>query len=170
MSLAEFLLPIVIVYLLTLIYWRHLWQATSLLIILLLPIFAFFTVKNVSIFSREKDNNVSINENVKSWSRREVLKDFKFYSMLPAILASSFIITGIVINQSFIIESKGWGKFTIAQSFMIYSVLTVATLFFSGFMVDKFTSRKLFPLLNLPLLLSMIIILYHCQSKLVRKV
>ena len=78
--------------------------------------------------------------------------------MLPAVLASSFIITGIVINQSFIIDSKNWGKFAIAQSFMIYSILTVITLFFSGFMVDKFTSRKIFPLLNLPLLLSMIIL------------
>ena len=158
MSLAEFLLPMAVVYLLTLIYWRYLWQGTSLLIILLLPLFAYFTVKNVNIFSREKDNNVSVNNNIKSWTRKEILKDFKFYSMLPAVLASSFIITGIVINQSFIIDSKNWGKFAIAQSFMIYSILTVITLFFSGFMVDKFTSRKIFPLLNLPLLLSMIIL------------
>ena len=48
------------------------------------------------------------------------------------MLASSFIITGIVINQTFIIESKDWEKFAMAQSFMIYSALTVITLFFSG--------------------------------------
>jgi len=74
------------------------------------------------------------------------------------MLASSFIITGIVINQTFIIESKDWGKYAIAKSFMIYSILTVATLFFSGFLVDKFTSRKIFPLLNVPLLLSLIVL------------
>jgi MFS family permease len=74
------------------------------------------------------------------------------------MLASSFIITGIVINQTFIIESKDWGKFAMAQSFMIYSILTVATLFFSGFLVDKFTSRKVFPLLNVPLLFSLIVL------------
>jgi MFS family permease len=34
----------------------------------------------------------------------------------------------------------------------------VATLFFSGFLVDKFTSRKIFPLLNVPLLLSLIVL------------
>ena len=51
-----------------------------------------------------------------------MLKDLKFYSILPAMLASSFIITGIVINQTFIIESKDWGKFAIAKSFMIYSI------------------------------------------------
>jgi MFS family permease len=161
MSFGEFLLPIIIVYLLTFIYWRNLWQGFSLLIILLLPIFTYLTVKEISIFSREKkngDNDNKVIDSIKSWTRSEVLKDFKFYTILPAMLASSFIITGIVINQTFIIESKDWGKFAMAQSFMIYSIFTVATLFFSGFLVDKFTSRKVFPLLNVPLLLSLIVL------------
>ena len=158
----NFYLPIVImVYLLTFIYWRNLWQGFSIIIILLLPIFAYLTIKEISIFSREKKNGNDSNKNIdliKSWTRSEVLKDFKFYSILPAMLASSFIITGIVINQTFIIESKDWGKFAMAKSFMIYSILTVATLFFSGFLVDKFTSRKVFPFLNVPLLLSLIVL------------
>ena len=161
MSFGEFLLPIIIVYLLTFIYWRNLWQGFSLLIILLLPIFAYLTVKEISIFSREKkngDNDNKVVDSIKSWTRSEVLKDLKFYTILPAMLASSFIITGIVINQTFIIESKDWGKFAMAQSFMIYSIFTVATLFFSGFLVDKFTSRKIFPLLNVPLLISLIVL------------
>jgi len=161
MSFGEFLLPIIIVYLLTFIYWRNLWQGFSLLIILLLPIFTYLTVKEISIFSREKkneNNNNKYTDSIKSWTRREVLKDFKFYSILPAMLASSFIITGIVINQTFIIESKDWGKFAMAKSFMIYSILTVITLFFSGFLIDKFTSRKVFPLLNVPLLFSLIVL------------
>ena len=159
MSFGEFLLPIIIVYLLTFIYWRDLWQGFSLLIILLLPIFTYLTVKEISIFSRENKNGKNDNkiiDPIKSWTRREVLKDFKFYSILPAMLASSFIITGIVINQTFIIESKDWGKFSMAQSFMVYSIFTVVTLFFSGVLVDKFTSRKVFPFLNFPLLLSLI--------------
>jgi len=161
MSFGEFLLPIIIVYLLTFIYWRNLWQGFSIIIILLLPIFAYLTVKEISIFSREKkngDNDNKVIDSIKSWTRSEVLKDFKFYTILPAMLASSFIITGIVINQTFIIESKDWGKFAMAQSFMIYSIFTVATLFFSGFLVDKFTSRKIFPLLNVPLLISLIVL------------
>jgi len=160
MSLGEFLLPIIIVYFLTFIYWRDLWQGFAFIIILILPIFTYLTIKEIKIFSREeeKEKNKNINT-VKSWTRKEVLKDLKFYSILPAMLASSFIITGIVINQTFIIESKGWEKFAIAKSFMIYSVFTVFTLFFSGFLVDKFTSRKIFPLLNVPLLLSLIVLI-----------
>jgi len=161
MSFGEFFLPVIIVYFLTFIYWRSLWQGFAIIIILLLPIFTYLTIKEINIFSRENktENNVKKNiDTIKSWTRKEVLKDLKFYSILPAMLASSFIITGIVINQTFIIESKDWGKFSMAQSFMIYSILTVVTLFFSGFLVDKFTSRKVFPFLNVPLLFSLIVL------------
>ena len=161
MSLGEFLLPVIIVYFLTFIYWRNLWQGLAVIILLFLPVFTYLTIKNINIFSRENENRNHKNNNIdsiKSWSRKEILKDLRFYSVLPAMLACSFIITGIVINQTFIIESKDWGKFAIAKSFMIYSMLTVVTLFLSGFLVDKFTSRKIFPLLNIPLLLSLIVL------------
>jgi len=162
MSLAEFLLPVVIVYLVSFIYWRDLWLQIAILILIVLPIFSYFTVKDISIFSREKENGNYKNNFllVKSWTRKEVLSDLKFYTMLPALLAPSFIITGIVINQSFIIESKNWEEYALAKAFMFYSALTVVTLFLSGFFVDKFTSRKLLPMLNIPLLLSLIILIF----------
>ena len=166
LSLGEFLLPILIVYLLSFIYWRDLWIQTSIVILLILPLFSFYTVKHISIFSREKQNQKEINKftTVRSWTRREVLNDFKFYTILPALLAPSFIITGMVINQSFIIESKGWDEYAIAKAFMFYSVLTVITLFLSGLLVDKFTSRKLLPILNIPLLISLITLIISKHS------
>ena len=163
MSLGEFLLPVIIVYFLTLIYWRNVWQGVGIIILLTLPIFTYLTIRGINIFSRENSNRHNTSKNaevIKSWTRKEVLKDLKFYSILPAMLASSFIITGIVINQTFIVVSKDWEKFAIAKSFMIYSILTVATLFLSGFLVDKFTSRRIFPLLNFPLLLSLVILIF----------
>ena len=163
MSLGEFLLPVIIVYFLTLIYWRNVWQGVGIIILFTLPIFTYLTIRGINIFSRENSNRHNTSKNaevIKSWTRKEVLKDLKFYSILPAMLASSFIITGIVINQTFIVVSKDWEKFAIAKSFMIYSILTVATLFLSGFLVDKFTSRKIFPLLNFPLLLSLVILIF----------
>jgi len=166
MSLGEFLLPILIVYLLSFIYWRDLWLQTSILIVIVLPIFSFFTVKDISIFSREKGNENGKNKFslVKSWTRKEVLRDFKFYTMLPCILAPAFIITGIVINQSFIIESKAWGTYALAKAFMVYAVLTVITLFLSGILVDKFTSRKLLLYLNFPMLLSLLTLILFSHS------
>ena len=76
------------------------------------------------------------------------------------MLAMPSIATGVFIYQSFITNSKDWGQYVIAQSFMSYSVLTVITLLISGFLVDKFTSRKLLIYMNIPLLLSVLVIIY----------
>ena len=162
MSLGEFLFPILIVYLLSFIYWRDLWVHISITILLFLPIFSFLTIKDINILSRENDDGIKKNEInlIKSWKRSEVVKDFKFYTILPCIMAPAFIITGIVINQSFITESKDWGEYTLAKAFMSYAILTVITLFFSGLLVDKFTSRKLLLFFNIPMLLSLIVLIF----------
>ena len=76
------------------------------------------------------------------------------------MLAMPWIATGTFVYQSFILESKNWGPFIIAQSFMVYSILSVITLFLSGFLIDKFTSRKLLIFMNIPLLLSVVVIIY----------
>jgi MFS family permease len=39
---------------------------------------------------------------------------------------------------------------------MFYSITSIATLFLSGFLIDKFTGRKLILYMNIPLLLAMI--------------
>jgi len=76
------------------------------------------------------------------------------------MLAMPWIATGTFVYQSFILSSKNWGPYVIAQSFMAYSVLSVITLFISGFLIDKFTSRKLLVFMNIPLLAAVIIIFY----------
>ena len=43
---------------------------------------------------------------------------------------------------------------------MFYAILTVVTLFFSGILVDKFSSRKLLFYLNLPMLLSLLTLIF----------
>ena len=161
-SLGEFILPVFIVYLLSFIYWRELWLQISIVILLTLPFVCLFTIKNITIQSREKsDDNIKNNSNlIKNWTRKEVLKDFKFYTILPCLLASPFVITGIVINQTFILESKNWDDYALAKAFMSYSAFTVLTLFFSGILVDKFTSRKLLLYLNLPMIISLIVLIF----------
>ena len=41
---------------------------------------------------------------------------------------------------------------------MVYSITSIATLFLSGFLVDKFTGRKLILIMNIPLLLAMYVL------------
>ena len=76
------------------------------------------------------------------------------------MLSMPSIVTGVFVYQSFIISQKNWGPFVLAQSFMVYAILSVLTLSLSGFLIDKFTSRKLLIFMNIPLLLSVVVIIY----------
>ena len=80
------------------------------------------------------------------------------------MLAMPWVATGVFVYQSFITESKMWGIYTIPKAFMVYSITSIITLFFSGFLVDKFTSRKLIPLMNIPLLFAMLVLFYNKQE------
>ena len=160
LSGAEFIMPVTIVFFLSIYSWRSIWLAISLVIILFLPIISFLTIKNVTLTSREEEK-VNLKEtNIKSWTRKDVLFDPKFYLISLVMLALPAINTGVFVYQSFILESKNWGDFVIAKSFMIYAVLSVITLFVSGPLVDKLTSRKILPFMNIPSLFSMLILFY----------
>ncbi len=163
LSLAEFFLPILVIFLLSIFSWRIIWQFISIIIIIILPLIVFYTIKNITIDSREGnilDKDQKKFQNIKNWKRSEVLKDFKFYIISLNMLAMPWIVTGIFIYQSFIAESKLWGAYIIPQSFMVYSLTSILTLFVSGFLVDKFTSRKLIPLMNLPLLFGLVVLYF----------
>jgi predicted MFS family arabinose efflux permease len=160
LSSAEFIMPVLMVYLLTFIDWQNLWLIFSISVLIILPIASFLLIKNLNLNSREtNDENIKEVE-IKQWKRREVIKDYRFYIISSNMLAMPWIFTGFAVFQSFVQTSKGWGPYVIAQSFMSYSVLSVLTLFLSGFLIDKFTSRKLLIYMNIPLLLSVIVLFF----------
>ena len=161
LSSAEFILPVLIVFLLTITKWENIWLIISLVVLIFLPVTSYLLVKNIKLDSREKtDDEEFKEENIKQWSRKEVIKDYRFYIINMNMLAMPWIATGTFVYQSFITSSKEWGQYVIAQSFMSYSVLSVITLLVSGFLVDKFTSRRLLIYMNIPLFLSVLFIVY----------
>jgi predicted MFS family arabinose efflux permease len=164
LSSAEFILPILITYLFVIYSWRSVWQGISIIILFFLPIVIFYTIKKIKLSSREKEKNSAKKLKIKSWKRREVVKDYRFYIVSLNMLAMPWIATGIFVYQSFISKSKMWEIYTIPKAFMVYSVASIITLLFSGFLVDKFSSRKLIPLMNIPLLFAMFVLIYSEQE------
>jgi len=161
LSSAEFIMPVLIVYLLTLFVWQDLWVAFSLLVLICLPLASYLLVKDVKLDTRESNQNENLKEeNIKNWKRIEVLGDYRFYIVSLNMLAMPWIATGVFVYQSFVSNSKGWGEYTIAQSFMSYSICSVITLIVAGYLIDKFTSRKLLIYMNIPLLLGTLVIIY----------
>ena len=160
LSLAEFSLPVLIVFLLTFIEWRDIWLSISILVIIVLPVVSYLLVKDVKLDTREKSNSSNSTKEIRQWTRIEVLKDYRFYIISMTMLAMPWIATGSFVYQSFITTSKEWGPYIIAQSFMAYSIFSVITLFIAGFLIDKFSSRRLLIYMNIPLFLATIVLFY----------
>ena len=160
LSFAEFSLPVLIVFLLTFIEWRDIWLSISILVIIILPVVSYLLVKDVKLDTREISSNTESNKEIRQWKRIEVLKDYRFYIISMTMLAMPWIATGSFVYQSFITTSKEWGPYTIAQSFMAYSIFSVITLFIAGFLIDKFSSRRLLIYMNIPLFFATIVLFY----------
>ena len=159
LSTAEFILPVLITYFFVIYSWRTVWQGIAILIILILPFVILNTIKSINLDSREIDNSPNLKKvKIKNWRRRDVIKDYRFYIVSLNMLAMPWMATGIFVYQSFISDSKMWDVYTVPKAFMVYSITSIITLFSSGYLVDKFTSRKLIPIMNIPLLIAMIVL------------
>ena len=161
LSTAEFMLPVLMIYLLSIVDWRIIWIYISISVLVFLPVICFYLIKNLNFDSREEISEKETSfQNIKNWTRLEVIKDYRFYIVCMNMLAMPWIATGVFVYQSFILSLKGWGQYIIAQSFMVYSISSVITLFFAGFLIDRFTSRKLLIYMNIPLLISAGVLFY----------
>ena len=107
LSTAEFILPVLIVYLLTLTAWQNIWLSISVLILFFLPFISFALIKNLNFDSREDVNDQNfVEKEIKNWTRVEVLKDYRFYIVCLNMLAMPWIATGVFVYQSYITDQK----------------------------------------------------------------
>ena len=152
LSLGEGFLPYLIIFLMKFYSWKIVWLGISIFILCLVVPSVFFILR----FYKDGATEVSdikkqeVNHTIKNWTRSEVIRDSKFYFLLPAVLGPAFLSTGIFINQIYIFESKQWSMLMLAQGFTLYAIVSVITLAISGFLIDRFSAIKVLPFYLLP--------------------
>jgi len=151
LSLGEGALPGLTIYLLSILFWKKVWLIIAgFLIFFILPLIIFLLKNHEdNIITLDQQN---INSKIKHWTRKEVLKDAKFYFLLPAVLCPPFLITGIFINQVFLFEDTNWSLNYLAISFTSYAIFTVLSLQISGYLIDKYSAVKILPFYLIPMI------------------
>ena len=92
-------------------------------------------------------------------SPNQVLRDKRFYMVLPLYMASPFLLTGMFFHQVPLADARGWDLGVLAAAFSLYAGLKVVTSLVTGPLVDRYTARRILPILAVPLLLGMWLIL-----------
>ena len=86
--------------------------------------------------------------------RASMLRDRRFYMVMPLYLAPPFFLTGLFFHQVQLADARGWEIEVLAAAFTLYAFAKVTVSLATGPLVDRFTALKLLPLSALPLLLA----------------
>ena len=90
------------------------------------------------------------------WGRREVLKDLRFYFMMPVLLAPSFIATGFFFHMGHLVESKGWSLAFFTGAYTLYTAFSITLTLLAGPVVDRVGAVRLIPWHLAPLCLGLV--------------
>jgi MFS family permease len=87
----------------------------------------------------------------RQWTRAEVLRDPIFYILMPGVLTSPFVVTGIFFHQVTIVHAKGWDLTWFVGWYAANALTTVIATFATGWAIDRFGAARVLPGFLLPL-------------------
>jgi MFS family permease len=95
---------------------------------------------------------------IDDFSVRLMLGDLRFYLILPATLAPSFLLTGIIFHQVRIVEAKEWSLSIFASGFTGLAITAFFTSLLLGPLVDRWRAINLLPFVLIPLAVALVIL------------
>ncbi len=152
--IGEALLPILITFFLLQFSWREIWMGIgTCIIIIFLPLIYWLGRHLKSQRLNLSNNSLSKSKKISngSWNRSQVLKDIRFYQIIPGLLASPFIVTGVFFHQIHLIETKSWSITLLASSYPFFALSVIGATFGAGWIVDRFSTVHLLRFFLLPL-------------------
>ena len=149
--LGEGLFPLIGVTLIVALGWRGAWIAVAIAVAIILPPMVVWLLKNQAARDRKlqegrPDAKHGTTLGRTDWTRAEVLRDRRFYLLLPASLSLSIIGTGIIFHHVHLVETKGWSITWFASTFIGSAIATVLASIAIGPLIDRYTACRLYPL------------------------
>ncbi len=93
----------------------------------------------------------STNPALGQWRRGDVLRDPRFWLVLPAAVLPPFWTTGLILYQGALAQAKGWTLALMASGFLAFASCRVLFSLLVGPGIDRWSARALFPLAVLPM-------------------
>jgi MFS family permease len=144
--IGEALFPSIAVALIASYGWRQMWAGIGIMLLFMLVPFMLWLLKGQSErhWSLSEGTDASqMSRKLNGWTRAQVLKDIRFYALLPSFLATSFIYTGLFFHQVHLIESKGWSLSIFVGFFIVYAITQIFSALVTGLLVDRYSARSL---------------------------
>lgn len=141
---GEAVWPAVAVAMIALIGWRWTYGGAALLALgvylpLALVLLAGHGRRHAALMARTDDGG---DGGMRQWTRREVIGDPTFLWSMAAVLAPSFIVTGVLFHQVHLTETKGWDLSVFAAGYVAFAGCQIAVALVTGPAVDRVGARR----------------------------
>ena len=163
---GESVLPFLVVAGIATIGWRQTYaSAAVVLVIVILPIILWLLRRHErSGGAGESDTSAGASGTsqdqikVRSWTRREMLRHWRFHLLVPAVMAPSVIGTAMFFHHLALAEAKGWSAAWITGNYWGYAVGSLIAGLLAGPLIDKITAVRVIPMFLVPMIGALLII------------
>jgi MFS family permease len=159
---GSLIFPLTVIYLKKGLDWQQCWLAFALVLLLAILPFVLWLLKGHDARHKDwEDAELQRQENNKDavitdFSAKQLLKDLKFYMMIPALLINPIICTGIFFYIQNVASAKSWSMELIAFAYGANAISTIIFTIIGGFLVDRFSARRLFIFLPIPMTIALL--------------
>lgn len=162
---GEAVLPFTVTLAIAAVGWRSVWFATAAALVCVVAplIWLLFRdppdgAKALAAGRVNPDAALATSPTGSQWTRRVVLRDPLFWSVIPGIMGPPAIGTLFIFHQAHLAELKGWELTTFTAFFPVLSISVVLTAITAGFLVDRFGAWRVLPLVFMPLCVACLVI------------
>ena len=162
LSVGEAVLPVLMVVAIAAIGWRASYGLAALATALIILPTALWLLRghhvrhqaHEDLLASQRQSGVEAG----GLSRRQVLKDYRFYLLLPATSAPSFIATALFFHHLALAELKGWDATWFTGSYWVYAVGSTLAMLAVGPLIDRLTAVRVLPAFLLPLAVALMLV------------
>ncbi|MCG6901728.1 MAG: MFS transporter [Rhodobacter sp.] len=154
---GEAFLPFTVVALLDDVPWRGLWIGFAVYLVLMVPVLTRLLRLERTPQSVAADSH-AVGMNGWHWTRRQALRHWLFWLMVPAILAPSAWSTAFFFQQVHLAETKGWAHVHLVALFPLYTAVSVVAMLVSGWVIDRVGTARLMPVFQLPMAAGFVVV------------
>lgn len=151
--LAQATLPICMTFFMINYNWKAsiLFIMGALVFLYIIPI--FFLMRKFKTKIPLYEENV-LSKSAAPLANINALKDWRFYLVSLGNILPPLIMSGVFFQQDRILNSKHWDLAIFAKGMTFFSISQLFSNLLSGYLIDRFTARKILPFGILPLLVS----------------
>ena len=91
-----------------------------------------------------------------------MLRDARFYLLMPGVLAPSVVLTAMFFHHLNLADAKAWSHAWMTGSYVIYALAVIVTSLMAGPTIDRYGAGRLVPYMLIPMIAAMLIVAqYH---------